>query len=128
MVDDRIFVSGTVGYDFRTGALPETAEGQTEQALNTIAWSLKEAGSCLGDIVRVRVYVPNPEDVVAVSTTLKQTAWQYLSRQHHDLRAARGAGMQGRDRGRGNTRLCCDMSSSHRSNGSRLLMGLSYVG
>ncbi len=72
VVDDRIFVSGTVGYDFETGELPETAEGQTEQALNTIAWSLKEAGSDLGDIVRVRVYVPDPDDVVAVSTTLKR--------------------------------------------------------
>ena len=72
IVDDRIFVSGTVGYDFRTGELPETAEGQTEQALDTIAWSLKEAGSGLGDIVRVRVYVPDPDDVVAVSTMLKR--------------------------------------------------------
>ncbi|MEM7043913.1 MAG: RidA family protein [Pseudomonadota bacterium] len=72
VVDDRIFVSGTVGYDFTTGELPETAEGQTEQALNTIAWSLQEAGSRLGDIVRVRVYVPNPDDVVSVSTTLKR--------------------------------------------------------
>jgi enamine deaminase RidA (YjgF/YER057c/UK114 family) len=72
VVDDRVFVSGTVGYDFKTGELPETAEGQTEQALNTIAWSLNEADAVLGDIVRVRVYVPNPDDVVAVSTTLKR--------------------------------------------------------
>jgi enamine deaminase RidA (YjgF/YER057c/UK114 family) len=72
VVDDRVFVSGTVGYDFKTGELPETAEGQTEQALNTIDWSLNEADAVLGDIVRVRVYVPNPDDVVAVSTTLKR--------------------------------------------------------
>ena len=72
VVDDRIFVSGTVGYDFETGELPETADGQTEQALNTIAWSLEQAGSELGDIVRVRVYVPEPDDVVAVSTALKR--------------------------------------------------------
>ena len=45
VVDDRIFVSGTVGYDFKTGELPETAEGQTEQALNTIAWSLEASGA-----------------------------------------------------------------------------------
>ena len=72
VVGDRIFVSGTVGYDFKTGALPETAEGQTDQALDTIAWSLKQAGSGLTDIVRVRVYVPNPDDVMEVSTTLKR--------------------------------------------------------
>jgi len=72
VVDDRIFVSGTVGYDFRSGELPETAEGQADQALDTIEWSLKEAGSGLADIVRVRVYVPDPDDVAAVSTTLKR--------------------------------------------------------
>ncbi|MGI9420936.1 MAG: RidA family protein [Geminicoccaceae bacterium] len=72
VVDDRIFVSGTVGYDFETGELPETAEAQTEQALTTIAWSLEQAGSDLGDIVRIRVYVPDPDDVVAVSKTLKR--------------------------------------------------------
>ena len=72
VVGDRIFVSGTVGYDFKTGALPETAEGQTDQALDTIAWSLEQAGSGLADIVRVRGYVPNPDDVMEVSTTLKR--------------------------------------------------------
>lgn len=72
VVDDRIFVSGTVGYDFKTGFLSEDVTGQAEQALDTIAWSLEQAGSRLADIVRVRVYVPNPDDVVAVSKVLKE--------------------------------------------------------
>ncbi|MDH3662794.1 MAG: RidA family protein [Alphaproteobacteria bacterium] len=72
VVGDRIFVSGTVGYDFKTGVLPETAEGQADKALDTIAWSLEQAGSNLADVVRVRVYVPNPGDVVDVSKTLKR--------------------------------------------------------
>ncbi|MGI9437902.1 MAG: RidA family protein [Geminicoccaceae bacterium] len=71
VVDDRIFVSGTVGYDFKTGHLPEDAAGQTDQALDTIAWALDQAGATLGDIVRVRIYVPDPGDVVGVSTALK---------------------------------------------------------
>ncbi|MGI9500413.1 MAG: RidA family protein [Geminicoccaceae bacterium] len=72
VVDERIFVSGTVGYDFRTGHLPEEAADQADQALDTIAWSLQQADASLGDIVRVRVYVPNPDDVVDVSKTLKR--------------------------------------------------------
>ena len=72
VVGDRIFVSGTVGYDFKTGVLPETAEGQTDRALDTIAWSLDQADSGLADIVRVRVYVPDPNDVIEVSKTLKR--------------------------------------------------------
>ena len=71
VVDDRVFVSGTVGVDFATGAMPETASGQADLALDTIEWALKEAGSGLRDVVRVRVYVPDPADVVAVSGVIK---------------------------------------------------------
>lgn len=70
-VGDRIFVSGTVGVDFATGAMPETAAGQAGQALDTIERALSEAGSGLIDVVRVRVYVPDPADVAAVSGVLK---------------------------------------------------------
>lgn len=71
VVGERIFVSGTVGYDFKTGRLPRTAQGQTRQALATIEAALRQAGSSLADVVRVRVFVPDPADVVAVSVTLK---------------------------------------------------------
>lgn len=71
VVGDRIFVSGTVGVDFTTGTMPETAEGQADQAFDTIERALAEAGSGLDDVVRVRVYVPDPGDVVAVSGVLK---------------------------------------------------------
>ena len=71
VVGDRVFVSGTVGVDFMTGTMPATAEGQAEQALDTIERALVEAGSGLHEVVRVRVYVPDPEDVVAVSGVLK---------------------------------------------------------
>ena len=52
VVDDRIFVSGTVGVDFETGAMPETAESQASRALDTIERALAEAGSGLHDVVR----------------------------------------------------------------------------
>ena len=71
VVGDRIFVSGTVGIDFATGAMPDGAEDQASRALDTIERALAEAGSDLGDVVRVRVYVPDPGDVVAVSGVLK---------------------------------------------------------
>lgn len=71
VVGDRIFVSGTVGVDFTTGAMPEGAEDQASRALDTIERALAEAGSDLDDVVRVRVYVPDPGDVVAVSGVLK---------------------------------------------------------
>ena len=71
IVDDRIFVSGTVGVDFETGQMAEGSETQTSTALDTIEKALLEAESGLHDIVRVRVYVPDPEDVMVISGVLK---------------------------------------------------------
>ena len=71
IVDDRIFVSGTVGVDFATGQMADGPEAQTNQAFSTIENALTEANSSLADIVRVRVYVPNPEHVPTVSAVVK---------------------------------------------------------
>ena len=71
IVDDRIFVSGTVGVDFETGDLPDGAEDQTTLAVNTIEKALTDANSGLHDITRLRVFAPNPDDVMAISGVLK---------------------------------------------------------
>ena len=72
IVGDQIYVSGTVGVDFATGVLAEGAVAQTQTALDTIEDTLKQADSGLHDIVRVRVYAPDPNDVMAISTVLKE--------------------------------------------------------
>ncbi|NKB27689.1 MAG: RidA family protein [Rhodobacteraceae bacterium] len=72
IVGDAIYVSGTVGVDFKTGELADGPEAQTDRALDTIQATLEEAGSSLGDIVRVRVYAPDPADVMAISGRLKE--------------------------------------------------------
>ncbi len=73
VVDGRwVFVSGTVGYDLRTNTWPPTAEAQTEMSLDTIERALREARATLVDVVRVRAYVPDRADVVAVSGVLKK--------------------------------------------------------
>ncbi|OED44188.1 hypothetical protein AB833_02190 [Chromatiales bacterium (ex Bugula neritina AB1)] len=71
IVGDRIFVSGTVGMDFDSGKLADGPEAQTDKALDIIEKCLKDAGSGLGDIVRTRVYIPDPEHVMPVSKTIK---------------------------------------------------------
>ena len=72
VVDDRIFVSGTVGVDFATGEMAEESEAQAATALDTIETALVEAGSGLHDVVRVRVYLTDPDDVAAVAAILKR--------------------------------------------------------
>lgn len=69
---DWIFVSGTVGVDFLTMTMPDTAQGQAERALDTIEAALVQAGAGLLDVVRVRVYVPERADVPAVSEVMRR--------------------------------------------------------
>ena len=71
VVGERIFVSGTVGVDFATGEMAEGVRAQTTTALDTIEAALVEAGSGLHDIVRARVFAPNPEDVMEIAGILK---------------------------------------------------------
>lgn len=54
---DRIYVSGTTGYDYKTMTMPEDAGQQARNALRTIADALEQAGSTLKDVVRVRYYI-----------------------------------------------------------------------
>ena len=67
-----VFVSGTIGQDFETGTFPDSAERQSELALDTIESALAQARSSLADVVRVRVYVPDRNDVIAVSQVLRR--------------------------------------------------------
>jgi len=67
-----VFVSGTIGQDFETGTFPDSAERQSELALDTIESALAQARSSLADVVRVRVYVPDRHDVIAVSQVLRR--------------------------------------------------------
>lgn len=86
---DWVFVSGTVGFDRSAQAWPASAQAQAETALDIIETALKQAQAQLADVVRVRVYVPDRNDVAAVSAVLKQR-----------LGAARPA----------NTTVCCALA------------------
>ena len=57
-----VFVSGTTGFDYRTMTISDDAVAQAEQCFRNIEKALAEAGSSLGDIVRVRYILPRVED------------------------------------------------------------------
>lgn len=67
-----IFVSGTLGQITAAGQFSASAPEQCEGALDTIETALSQAHASLADVVRVRVYVPDRSDVVAVSEVLKR--------------------------------------------------------
>jgi enamine deaminase RidA (YjgF/YER057c/UK114 family) len=54
---DEIHVSGTTGYDYAALTIPDDPSEQARNIYMTFAEVLKEAGSELADIVRLRTYV-----------------------------------------------------------------------
>ena len=68
-----IFVSGTSGHDTKTGLIEDDVVPQARQALTTIREALEEADAALEDVVRVRVFLADRADVMAVSGVLKET-------------------------------------------------------
>jgi enamine deaminase RidA (YjgF/YER057c/UK114 family) len=57
-----VFVAGTTGFDYAAMTISDDPAEQARQALRNIERALAEAGASLGDIVRARYYVPDPED------------------------------------------------------------------
>lgn len=62
---DWIFVSGTTGFDYATMTIQDDVVAQCEQALKNIDAALKQAGSGLGDVVRVHYLLTNAADFEA---------------------------------------------------------------
>jgi enamine deaminase RidA (YjgF/YER057c/UK114 family) len=70
---DRIYVSGTTGYDYKTMIMPEDAGQQARNALKTIETALEQAGSTLKDVVRVRYYITDMAWYDALVTVAGET-------------------------------------------------------
>lgn len=63
---DWVFVSGTSGYDRAIEGFAPDAPTQARTALRTIESALASAGATFADVVQVRVYVAEREDVTPV--------------------------------------------------------------
>lgn len=54
-----VFVSGTTGYDYQAGRLPESIEAQCDQAMRNVQQALEQAGATWADVVRVVYVLPD---------------------------------------------------------------------
>ncbi len=68
-----VYVSGTTGYDYARMEIPESAAEQTRNTLSTIEKTLKEAGSGLKDVVRIRYYITDMADYDSIVDVLGAT-------------------------------------------------------
>lgn len=68
-----IYVSGTMGQDPATGAMPESASDQARNALASIDAALAKAGASLKNAVACRVYITDPALLKDVAVVLGET-------------------------------------------------------
>lgn len=68
---DWCFVSGTVGYDYSKGELPESAAQQTSNAFVNVMAALKQADFELGHTVRVQYTVSDKKYVKEILPIIK---------------------------------------------------------
>jgi len=72
VVGDRVLVSGTTGFDYATMKISDDIVAQTRQCLRNIDSALKQAGSSLREVVRVRSILPNAADFAATWPALRE--------------------------------------------------------
>lgn len=63
---DMVYVSGTTGFDYPTGAISDDVVAQTEQCFRNIAAALAQAGASLADLLRIRVILADARDFDSV--------------------------------------------------------------
>jgi 2-iminobutanoate/2-iminopropanoate deaminase len=61
LVDGTLYVSGSLGQDPKTRAIPEKFEEEVKLCLESIGAILKAGGMDYGDVVSARVYLTDPE-------------------------------------------------------------------
>lgn len=66
IIDDWILMANTAGRNPRTKEMPTDAAGQARQAFDNVEAALRSVGSSLADVVRSRIFIPNPADVASV--------------------------------------------------------------
>ncbi|HEY6391359.1 MAG TPA: RidA family protein [Bryobacteraceae bacterium] len=57
LIDGTLYVSGQLGRDLKTGAIPEDFEAEVKNCLESSGLILKAAGMSYGDVVAVQVYL-----------------------------------------------------------------------
>jgi enamine deaminase RidA (YjgF/YER057c/UK114 family) len=80
VVGDRVYVSGTTGFDYATMTIPEDVMEQAELCLRNIGAALTQAGCSFADVVRVTYLLPDRDDF--------EKCWPVLRRYFGDVRPA----------------------------------------
>ena len=78
LAGDTLYISGQLGLDPATGAMPESVTEQAEQSLKNLGAILEAAGMSYADVVKTTVFLSDMNDFAAINgctpASLPQTA------------------------------------------------------
>lgn len=77
---DRVYVSGTTGFDYAAMTISDDVVEQAAQCLHNIETALAEAGCTFADVVRVRYLLPSRADF--------EPCWPVLRKAFAEVRPA----------------------------------------
>lgn len=69
-VGETVYVSGTIGFNYLTGAYDEDPKEQLRQIIRNIEPALAQAGATLKDVVQITTYVTSAEVFVDIGPVL----------------------------------------------------------
>lgn len=72
VVGPHVMLSGTTGYDYAAETLANGAGEQTRQLFRNAEQAFAQVGATLANIVRVRIYIAQPEDYEAVMSVFAE--------------------------------------------------------
>ena len=67
LAGDTLYISGQLGLDPATGALPESVTEQAEQSLKNLGAILEAAGMSYADVVKTTVFLSDMNDFAAIN-------------------------------------------------------------
>jgi enamine deaminase RidA (YjgF/YER057c/UK114 family) len=72
-VGPYVALSGATGYDYQSGHLPPGAREQALQLFRNAGAAFAQAGSSLRDVVRVRIYISDPQHYETIMAVFAET-------------------------------------------------------
>ena len=69
-VGETVYVSGTIGFNYETGAYDEDPKEQLRQIIRNIEPALAHVGATLKDVVQITTYVTSAEVFAAIGPVL----------------------------------------------------------
>lgn len=69
---DLVFTSGCAGYDYRSGAISDDVVAQVRKTFRNLEAGLADAGAGLADVVQIRYYLAQADDLERVAPVLSE--------------------------------------------------------